>query len=146
MRSDPTNRVMKNCIVCLFPPNITQTYDLHHVDYLIHICLNHVPQLQWYTLTSNQWDKTREDDQLHQERMSTNSSIQGSSEATKMNQDPQNLGGSLFLSYSFLPKPIYTLKTSSILHNKVDIHILPMLSYHLLIIKRETLDFELIRN
>lgn len=33
-----------------------------------------------------------EDDQPHQERMSTNSSLQGSSEVTKMNQDPQNLG------------------------------------------------------
>ena len=64
-----------------------------------------------------------EDDQLHQERMSINSSLQGSSEITKMNQDPQNLGGSLSLPYTFLPKPIYTLKTSSILHNKVDIHI-----------------------
>jgi hypothetical protein len=31
-----------------------------------------------------------EDDQLHQERMSTNSSLQGSSEITKMSQDPQS--------------------------------------------------------
>ena len=31
-----------------------------------------------------------EDDQLHQERMSTNSSLQGSSEITKISQDPQS--------------------------------------------------------
>jgi hypothetical protein len=59
-----------------------------------------------------------------------------------MSQDPQSWM-EFFLSYSFLPKPIYALKTSSILHNKVDIHIIPMLSYHLLIIKRETLDLEI---
>jgi hypothetical protein len=64
---------------------------------------------------------------------------------TKMSQDPQSWM-EFFLPYTFLTKPIYALKTSSILQNKMDIHILPMLSYHLLIIKRETLDFELNKN
>jgi hypothetical protein len=61
-----------------------------------------------------------------------------------MSQDPQSWM-EFFFSYPTLscPKPIYTLKTSSILHNKVDIHMIPMLSYHLLIIKRETLDLEI---
>jgi hypothetical protein len=34
-RANPTNSVMMNCITCLFPPNINQTFNLHHVDYLI---------------------------------------------------------------------------------------------------------------
>jgi hypothetical protein len=34
-----------------------------------------------------------------------------------------NLGWSISLPYPFLPKPIYALKASSNLHNKVDIHI-----------------------
>jgi len=54
--SNPTNRVMMDCIICLSPPNIKQTLDLHHVVYLIHIYLNHIPN-RWYTLTMNQWDQ-----------------------------------------------------------------------------------------
>jgi hypothetical protein len=41
--NNPTNRVMMDCIICLSPPNIKQTFDLHHVVYLIHIYLNHIP-------------------------------------------------------------------------------------------------------
>jgi hypothetical protein len=43
MTSDPTNRVMMDCIICLSPLNIKQTFDLHHVVHLIHIYLNHIP-------------------------------------------------------------------------------------------------------
>lgn len=88
-------------------------------------CPTHIPNyLNYISLAQMKTPRLEtEDDQPHQERMSTNSSLQGSSEVTKMNQDPQNLGWSLSLPYTFLPKPIYTLKTSSILHNKVDIHI-----------------------
>jgi hypothetical protein len=58
-RANPTNRVTMNCIICLSPPNIKHTFDLHHVVYLIHIYLNHIPQPQWYILTSNKWDQDR---------------------------------------------------------------------------------------
>ena len=34
---------MMDCIICLFPTNIKQTFDLHHVVYLIHNYLNHIP-------------------------------------------------------------------------------------------------------
>jgi hypothetical protein len=64
-----------------------------------------------------------EDDQPHQEKISTNSSLQGSSGITKMSQDRQS-GMESFLT---LPKPIHALDTSFIRHNKVAIHI-PMLS------------------
>jgi hypothetical protein len=57
IRANPTHKVMMNCIICLSPPNIKQTFDLHHVVYLIHIYLNHIPQLWWYTLTPTQWDQ-----------------------------------------------------------------------------------------
>jgi hypothetical protein len=49
-RAIPTNSVMMDCIICLSPPNIKQDFDLHHVAYLIHIYLNLIPQLWWYTL------------------------------------------------------------------------------------------------
>jgi hypothetical protein len=42
-RADPTNRIMMNCIICLSPPTIKQDFDLHHVVYLTHIYLNHIP-------------------------------------------------------------------------------------------------------
>jgi hypothetical protein len=42
-RANPTHRVMMDCIICLTPPNIKQTFDLHHVVYLIHNYLNHIP-------------------------------------------------------------------------------------------------------
>jgi hypothetical protein len=32
-----------DCIICLSAPNIKQTFDLHHVVYLTHIYLNHIP-------------------------------------------------------------------------------------------------------
>jgi hypothetical protein len=38
-----------DCIICLSPPNIKQTFDLHHVVYLIYIYLNHIPQPMIYT-------------------------------------------------------------------------------------------------
>jgi hypothetical protein len=41
-RADPTNRVMMDCIIYLSPPSIKQTFDLHHVVYLIHNYLNHI--------------------------------------------------------------------------------------------------------
>ena len=41
-RSNPTSGVMMDCIICLSPPNIKQTFDLHHVGYLTHIYLNHI--------------------------------------------------------------------------------------------------------
>jgi hypothetical protein len=34
---------MKNCIIHVSPPNIKQTFNLHHVVYLIHNYLNHIP-------------------------------------------------------------------------------------------------------
>jgi hypothetical protein len=34
-RVNPTHRVMMNGIIYLSPPNIKQTFNLHHVDYLI---------------------------------------------------------------------------------------------------------------
>jgi hypothetical protein len=41
---------MMDCIICLSPPNIKQTFDLHHVVYLIHNYLNHIfPTLMIYT-------------------------------------------------------------------------------------------------
>jgi hypothetical protein len=43
MRANPTIRVMMNCVICLFSPNIKQDFDLHHVVYLIHNHLNHIP-------------------------------------------------------------------------------------------------------
>jgi hypothetical protein len=43
MRANPTNRVMMDCIIYLFPPNLKLTFDLHHVVYLIHNYLNHTP-------------------------------------------------------------------------------------------------------
>jgi hypothetical protein len=42
-RANRTNRVMMNCTIYLSPPNIKQTFDLHHVVYLIHVYLNHTP-------------------------------------------------------------------------------------------------------
>jgi hypothetical protein len=53
-RANSTNRVMMDCIICLSPPNIKQTFDLYHVVYLIHIYLNYILQPRGYTLTSNQ--------------------------------------------------------------------------------------------
>jgi hypothetical protein len=41
-RANPTNRVMMDCIICLFLPNNKQAFDLHHVLYLIHNYLNHI--------------------------------------------------------------------------------------------------------
>jgi hypothetical protein len=34
---------MMNCIICLPSPDIKQDFDLHHVVYLIHNYLNHIP-------------------------------------------------------------------------------------------------------
>jgi hypothetical protein len=34
IRAKPTHRVMMNGIIYLSPPNIKQTFDLHHVIYL----------------------------------------------------------------------------------------------------------------
>jgi hypothetical protein len=34
---------MMDCIICLSSPNVKQSFDLHHVVYLIHIYLNHIP-------------------------------------------------------------------------------------------------------
>jgi hypothetical protein len=42
-RPNPINRVMMDCIICLSPPNINQTFDIHHVVYIIHNHLNHIP-------------------------------------------------------------------------------------------------------
>jgi hypothetical protein len=39
IRANPTNRVMMDCIIYLYQPNIKQTFDLHHVVYLTHIYL-----------------------------------------------------------------------------------------------------------
>jgi hypothetical protein len=41
-RTNPTNRVMMDCIIYLSPPNIKQDFDLYHVVYLTHIYLNHI--------------------------------------------------------------------------------------------------------
>jgi hypothetical protein len=43
IRANPTQRVMMDCIIYLSPPNFKQNFDLHHVVYLIHIYLNHIP-------------------------------------------------------------------------------------------------------
>jgi hypothetical protein len=40
---------MMDCIICLSPPHIKQTFDLHHVVYLIQIYLNHIPNSGIYT-------------------------------------------------------------------------------------------------
>jgi hypothetical protein len=49
-KANPTNRVMMDYIICLSPPNIKQTFDLHHVVYLIHNYLNHIsPTSMIYT-------------------------------------------------------------------------------------------------
>lgn len=50
LRSNLANRVMMDCIICLFTPNIKQTFDPHHVVYLIHNYLNHIsPTTMMYT-------------------------------------------------------------------------------------------------
>jgi hypothetical protein len=76
-----------------------------------------------------------EDDPPRQERISTNSSLQGSSGITKMSQDPQ----SRMESFLTLPKPIHALDTSFVLHNKMTIH----MDTHAFLItqKKEALDF-----
>jgi hypothetical protein len=43
-RSDPTHRILMDCIICLPSPDIKQDFDLHHVVYLIDIYPNHIPQ------------------------------------------------------------------------------------------------------
>jgi hypothetical protein len=43
-RANPTYRVMMECIIYMSPLNIKQGLDLHHVVYLIHTYLNHIPQ------------------------------------------------------------------------------------------------------
>jgi hypothetical protein len=35
-----------DCIIYLSPPNLKQTFDLHHVVYLTHIYRNHTPETQ----------------------------------------------------------------------------------------------------
>jgi hypothetical protein len=45
---------MIDCIIYLSPPNIKKDFELHQVVYLIHIYLNHIPQLRWYTLEINE--------------------------------------------------------------------------------------------
>jgi hypothetical protein len=43
MKSNPTNKVMMDCIIYLSPPNIKQVVDQHHVVYRIYIYLNQIP-------------------------------------------------------------------------------------------------------
>jgi hypothetical protein len=75
------------------------------------------PNYMSLTRMSTSRRKTKED-QPRQGRKSINSSLQGSSGITRWDKS-HNLGWSLFLSYSFLPKPINALKISFILHNKI---------------------------
>jgi hypothetical protein len=103
-------------------------------------CLVHLFQKQNTTLTKptylvypvypNYMSLTRmatprrkaKEDQPCQRRISINSSLQRSNWIARWIKI-HNLGWSPSLLYSFLPKPICALKTSSILNNKVDIHI-----------------------
>jgi hypothetical protein len=43
IRSNLANRILMDCIIYLSPPNLKQTFDLHHVVYLTHIYLKYTP-------------------------------------------------------------------------------------------------------
>jgi hypothetical protein len=117
----PTNRVMMDCIICLSPPNIKQTFDLHHVVYLIHIYINHIPQPRWYTLTSNQWDQDRRrKDQPRQGRRWVKSNL-------KRNHDPQFRMKS-FSYYTLSCHNLYLPKLYLIWPNKMARHTIPIFS------------------
>jgi hypothetical protein len=100
-QTNPTNRVMTDCIICLSPPNIKQTFDLHHVVSLIHIYLNHIPQPRWYTLTSNQWDQ----DQRRKRSTLTRKDITIKANL-EINQDLDISDEVFSLPQSFLPQPV----------------------------------------
>jgi hypothetical protein len=51
IRSNLDNRVMMDCIIYLFSPDIKQDFDLRHIVHLTHNYFNHMPQLYWYILT-----------------------------------------------------------------------------------------------
>jgi hypothetical protein len=116
-RANPTHRVMMDCIIYLSPPNIKQTFDLHHVVYLIHNYLNHIPPTPMiYTDLESMRPRLEKKSSTSTRKERSQIQFQEKSGSTVQ-------GWSLSLPYSFLPKPIYALKTSFILHHKVDIHI-----------------------
>jgi hypothetical protein len=114
-----TNRVMMKCIICLPSPNIKQDFDLHHVDYLIHIYLNLIPptSIKYTNLESirPRLDKKR-----------STSSRKERSQTRSLDALPLNT--EFFLIINLLTLGYSCPNLSFILHNKVTIHIyIPML-------------------
>jgi hypothetical protein len=90
-----------NCIICLSPPNIKQTFDLHHVVHLIHNYLNHIsPTPRIYTNLESMRPRP-------EKKRSTSIRKDITVKANlKMNQD-LNISDEVFsLPKSFLPQPV----------------------------------------
>jgi hypothetical protein len=105
---------IRGCLVHLFQKKNTTLFKPTYLVYPGY------PNYMSLTRMATPRRKTKED-QPRQRRIST----QAFKDQAKSSDESRstNLGWNLSLPYSFLPKPIYALKTSSILHNKVDIHI-----------------------
>jgi hypothetical protein len=115
MKSDPTNKVMMDCIIYLSPPNIKQVVDQHHVVYRTYIYLNHIPPtLIIYTNLKSRRPRL-------EKKRSTSSRKEGSQTQPSV---ALPLKTEFFLAINFLTQAILALTYPSfILHNKMTIHI-----------------------
>jgi hypothetical protein len=131
-RANPTNSVMTDYIIYLSPPNIKQDFDLHHVVYLIHNYLNHIPPTpMMYTDLESMRPRL--------EKKSSTSSRKERSQTRPSDALPPNT--EFFLTVNFLTQAILAITYPSfILHNQMTIHIDTSNE------KKRLLIFELIRN
>jgi hypothetical protein len=114
MRSDPTNSVMMDGIICLFPPNIKWTLDLHHVAYLIQIYLKHIPPPPMIC-THRESMSSRPEKKISTSSRKERSQTR-SSDALTLNTESFHIINLLILGFS-------CPNLSFILHNKMTIHI-----------------------